>query len=263
MEHQPPRPGGRVTLEVVDGIAEIVLDRPSAHNALTVTMIGELAAAVDAVRRDDDVRAVVLRGAGGRAFSAGGDLGELIPRLTAGELEVLIPDPTRRFFSDLYVPVIAAVEGICVAGGLEILLGTDIRIASTTATFGLPEVRWGLVPGGGSHVRLFQQVGWAPAMQMLLTGESIDASHAHRIGLVGELVEPEKVVERAWEVARQVARNAPVAVRTAKEIAVRAWSNEARFALETDLNRRVLATDDAREGPAAFTERRAPHYRNR
>ncbi|SDG19159.1 enoyl-CoA hydratase/isomerase family protein [Klenkia brasiliensis] len=251
---------GRVTYDVDGSVAVITLDRPAAHNALTVSMIGELFDAADAARADDGVLAVVLSGAGGRAFCAGGDLAELIPRLSAGELGILVPDPTKRFFSDLFTPVIAAVDGICVAGGLEILLGTDLRVASENAVFGLPEVRWGLVPGGGSHVRLPQQVPWAMAMQLLLTGDHIDARRAYEVGLVNEVVPSPQVLPRAMELARGIARNGPLAVRSAKEIAVRALANENAFTLEDAVNRRVIASPDATEGPLAFTERRAPRF---
>ncbi|MFE6509452.1 enoyl-CoA hydratase/isomerase family protein [Nocardioides sp. NPDC057767] len=254
---------GEVTLDHDGPVAVITLNRPNAHNAMSIRMVRQLADITAAVRADPDLRAVVITGAGDRAFSAGGDLGELIPHLTAGELEVLIPDPSKRFFSDVYVPVIAAVNGLCVAGGLEVLLGTDIRISSADAVFGLPEVKWGLIPGGGSHVRLPQQIGWPAAMHLLLTGETIDAETALRLGLINEILPPADVHARAMTVANAIAANAPIAVRTAKEIAVKALANEPRFQLETALNERVLATNDAREGPAAFMERRSPDYQNR
>ncbi|SNQ50599.1 putative enoyl-CoA hydratase/isomerase YngF [Frankia canadensis] len=262
MTAQQVRPGG-VTLERRGHVALVTLDRPQAHNALTVAMLARLAAIVREVNADDDLRVLVLTGAGSRAFSAGGDLGELIPRLTAGEVDVLIPDPTKRFFSDFYKPVVAAVNGLCLAGGLELLLGTDVRVASDRAVFGLPEVRWGLVPGAGTHVRLPQQISWPNAMQLLLTGETVDADEARRIGLIGEVVAPDKVLPRAIQLAETIAGNAPIAIRTAKEIAVRAWANEQRFGLESALNARVLASRDAREGPAAFIDKRTPRYENR
>jgi enoyl-CoA hydratase len=254
---------GDVGYRVEGAVAVITLDRPEVHNALTVHMRRRLAEASDAARRDQAVRSVVLTGAGDRAFCAGGDLGELIPRLTGGELEILIPDPTKRFLSDLFTAVVAAVNGICLAGGLELLLGTDLRVASEQAIFGLPEVRWGIVPGGGSHVRLPQQVPWPIAMQLLLTGQPVDAHRAHQVGLVNEVLAAERVFDRAHRLASGIAANAPVAVRTAKEIAVRALGNEPRFVLEHALNERVLRTEDAREGPRAFTERRTPEYRGR
>ncbi|MFR9800860.1 enoyl-CoA hydratase/isomerase family protein [Pseudonocardia sp. RS010] len=251
---------GDVGYSVTDGVALLTLDRPEAHNALTVHMVRRFAEASAAAQADDAVRVLVVTGAGTKAFCAGGDLGELIPRLTAGELEILTPDPTKRFLSDVDKPVLAAVNGICVAGGLELLLGTDLRVASAKAVFGLPEVRWGLVPGGGTHVRLPQQVPWAFAMQLLLTGDHVPAARAYEVGLVNEVVEPEQVLDRALELAAGMARNGPLAVRAAKEIAVRALQNESRFALEYAINRTVVASDDAREGPRAFVEKREPKF---
>lgn len=254
---------GEVGYHVADGVATLTLDRPEAHNALTVHMVRRFAEASAAAQADDDVRVVIVTGAGERAFCAGGDLGELIPRLTAGELEILTPDPTKRFLSDVDKPVVAAVNGLCVAGGLELLLGTDIRVAAEEAVFGLPEVRWGLVPGGGSHIRLPQQVPWAFAMQLLLTGDHVGAERAREAGLVNEVVPRAAVLPRAGEIAAGIARNGPLAVRAAKEIAVRALANEPRFALEYALNARVVATEDAREGPRAFMEKRTPKYLGR
>ncbi|MEU7810900.1 enoyl-CoA hydratase-related protein [Pseudonocardia sp. NPDC049154] len=251
---------GDVGYDIVDGIATLTLDRPEAHNALTVHMVRRFAEASAAAQADDDVRVVVVTGAGDKAFCAGGDLGELIPRLTTGELEILTPDPTKRFLSDVDKPVVAAVNGLCVAGGLELLLGTDIRVAADGAVFGLPEVRWGLVPGGGSHVRLPQQVPWAFAMQLLLGGDHVGAERAREAGLINEVLPRADVLPRAHAIAAGIAHNAPLAVRAAKEIAVRALANEPRFALEYALNARVVASEDAREGPRAFMEKRTPKF---
>ncbi|GAC1593662.1 MAG: enoyl-CoA hydratase-related protein [Acidimicrobiales bacterium] len=251
---------GEVHLEIADDVAVVTLDRPSAHNALTVYMLNRLSEVMNECEQRADVRAIVLTGAGARAFCAGGDLEELIPRLTSGELEILISDPSKRFFSDVLKPVVAAVNGICVAAGLEMLLGTDLRVASDSATFGLPEVKWGLIPGGGSHVRLPQQVPWAFAMQLLLTGDHVPAQRAYEVGLVNEVVSSERVLDRGLELAHGMARNAPLAMRSAKAIAVRALQNEARFILEHAINRTVVASADAVEGPRAFIEKRRPRY---
>lgn len=133
---------GQVTFDTDGPVAIITLDRPQALNALTVDMLSQLAAAFGDAAADDSIRAIVLTGAGERAFCTGGDLAELIPRLTAGELSILVPDASKRFFSDIFKPIIAAVNGVCVGGGLEMLLGTDLRLATPSAAFGLPEVRW-------------------------------------------------------------------------------------------------------------------------
>jgi enoyl-CoA hydratase len=249
--------------EVRDRVALITLNRPKAHNALSIEMVRLLAEVSCDLREDDDVLAAVITGAGDAAFCAGGDLGELLPALTDGQLEIVLPEPTRRFFSDVYKPVIAAVNGLCIAGGFEILLGTDLRIATEESMFGLAEVRWGLVPGAGTHVRLPAQVPWPIAMQLLLTGDAIGAQRAYEVGLVNEIRSPVEVLPRAFELAERIARNGPLAVRTAKEIAVRALEHESRFALEWALQKRVLRSEDAKEGPRAFRERRKPKFEGR
>jgi enoyl-CoA hydratase len=249
--------------EVHERIALITFNRPSAHNALSIEAVELLAEASRAIQEDDHVLAAVITGAGAEAFCAGGDLGELLPALTDGHLEILVPDPTQRFFSNVYKPVIAAVNGLCIAGGFEILLGTDLRVASETASFGLAEVRLGLVPGAGAHVRLPAQVPWAIAMQLLLTGETVDAQRAYEVGLVNELRPQAEVLPRAIELAERIASNAPLAVQTAKEIAQRALAHERGFALEWALQHRVLRSQDAQEGPRAFIAGRRPQFEGR
>jgi enoyl-CoA hydratase len=249
--------------EVHERIALVTFNRPSAHNALSLETVELLAEASRAIREDDDVLAAVITGAGTEAFCAGGDLAELLPALTGGHLEILVPEPTQRFFSTVYKPVIAAVNGLCIAGGLEILLGTDLRIASETASFGLAEVRWGLVPGAGAHVRLPAQVPWAIAMQLLLTGDTIDAQRAYEVGLVNEVRPQAEALPRAIDLAERIAGNAPVAVQTAKEIAQRALGHERGFALEWALQHRVLRSQDAQEGPRAFIAGRRPQFEGR
>lgn len=251
-----------VLYESADGIATITLNRPAKLNSLVPEAFELLSRYSGEAQGDDDVHAVIVTGAGDRAFSVGGDLAELIPRATAGE-NLVVTDPVKRFFSDVFKPVIAAVNGACVAGGLEIMLGTDLRIASRTATFGLAEVRVGVVPAAGSHIRLPRQIPWAIAMQMLLTGESIDARRAFEVGLINEVVPADDVHARARQLAKSIAKCGPVAVRTAKEIAVRAMALEPGFALEHALAERVFRSDDAREGPLAFTEKRSPDFTGR
>jgi enoyl-CoA hydratase len=249
--------------EVHERIALITFNRPGAHNALSIEAVELLAEASRAIQEDDHVLAAVITGAGDEAFCAGGDLGELLPALTEGHLEILVPDPTQRFFSNVYKPVIAAVNGLCIAGGFEILLGTDLRVASETASFGLAEVRLGLVPGAGAHVRLPAQLPWAIAMQLLLTGETIDAQRAYEVGLVNELRPRAEALPRAIELAERIASNAPLAVQTAKEIAQRALGHEPGFALEWALQHRVLRSQDAQEGPRAFIAGRRPQFEGR
>ena len=242
--------------------AVITFNRPEKLNAITIRtleLFDEYTRAADA---DDDVAALIITGTGDRAFSAGGDLDAMIPRIAEGTYDV-VTDSSKRFLSDCFKPVIAAVNGLCTAGGLEIMLGTDIRVAARSATFGLGEVRWGVVPGAGSHIRLPRQVPWAVAMQLLLVGDPIDATRAYEVGLVNEVVEDGQALERALQIVERLAENGPLAMRTAKEIAVRALSLEGPFALEHALSRRVMASDDAKEGPRAFIEKRRPNFRGR
>lgn len=251
---------GQVTYQLDGPVAIVTLDRPDALNALTIGMLKQLAEAFDTATSDGGVNAIVLTGAGQRAFCTGGDLAELIPRLTAGELDILVPDASKRFFSDVFTPIIAAVNGVCVGGGLEMLLGTDLRIASDSAVFGLPEVRWGLIAGGGSHVRLPQQVPWAIAMQMLLTGEPISAQRAYQAGLINDVTTASDLLPQAIALAHTISKNAPRAVQTAKQIAVRALANEAAFSLEYAFNTQIITSEDAAEGPRAFIEKRPPRF---
>ena len=163
--------------------------------------------------------------------------------------------------SDVFKPIICAIHGPCIAGGLEIMLGTDIRIAAEGSLFGLGEVRWGIVPAAGSHIRLPRQIPWAVAMEMLLGGRPITAERAREIGLVNEVVPADQVLDRALDWAERIAGNSPMAVQTAKEIAVRGLALESAFTLEKSLADPVFHAEDAIEGPKAFMEKREPKYR--
>ncbi len=243
-------------------VAIVTIHRPDAMNALTKEMLLGIDRAFAAIERDPELWVSILTASGDKAFCCGMDLKEAIPAMTAGD-SLGYDDPTKRQFSDVFKPIIAAVNGLCIAGGLETLLHTDLRIAAEHARFGLGEVRWGLVPAGGSHVRLPQQVPWAIAMQLLLTGEPIDAKRAYEAGLLNEVVPKEQLLPRALEWAEKICRNGPLAVRTAKEIAVRALGLERGFVLEKALAARVFVSEDAKEGPQAFAEKRPPRFKGR
>lgn len=241
-------------------VALMTINRPQVMNAFTREMLTGMDAAFADFAADAELWVAILTGAGDRAFSTGMDLKEAMPLLTSGD-EMGYEDHTKRPFSDVFKPIIAAVNGHCIAGGMEFLQGTDLRIAAEHATFGLGEVRWGIVPTGGSHVRLPRQIPWAVAMELLLTGESIDARRAREIGLINEVVPADRLLSSAFELADKICRNGPLAVRTAKEIAVRALGLEPGFVLEKALGARVLASEDAREGPLAFAEKRKPRFK--
>ncbi len=240
-------------------VAIVTIDRPDAMNALTKEMLAALDSAFADFDDDDDLWVAILTATGERAFCTGMDLKEAIPLLTAGD-ELGYEDHTKRQLSDVFKPIIAAVNGPCIAGGMEMLAGTDLRVAAEGATFSLGEVRWGLVPAGGSHIRLPRQIPWALAMELLLTGEPIDAQRAYEIGLVNRVVPADQLMDSALELAAKICRNGPLAVHTSKEIAVRALGLESGFVLEKALARRVLTSDDAKEGPLAFAEKREPKF---
>jgi enoyl-CoA hydratase len=260
-----------------DHIAIVTFNRPERRNALSPETMVRLAEAWKDFRDDDEMRVAILTGAGDQAFCAGGDLQRLMPlftgarapdddwdrRLMADVGEIMSTALLRPF--ELYKPIVAAVNGYALAGGSEILQSTDIRIASSSASFGLSEAKRGLVPGGGSMVRLPRQVPWCKAMEILLLGDRIPAEEAHRIGFVNEVVEPEALMPRALELAERLARNAPLALRAIKEAAIKTSGLplEEAYAIEHRLSGAVMTSRDAREGPKAFMEKREPVWEGR
>ncbi len=254
-----------------DGVATLTMNRPDKRNALSPEMVVRLAHAWTEVRDDPGVAVALLTGAAGTTFCSGADLGLLIPLFTRARKpadewdEQLLADRTlmntallRGF--DLYKPVVVAINGHALAGGTEILLGTDLRIASSEATFGLTEVRRGIIPAGGSLVRLARQIPYTAAMEIILGGEPVTAEAAYRYGLVNRVVSPAEVLPVARELALRVAKGAPVALRKAKEAVVRTSGvplDEA-YVIESACAAEVMRTDDAREGPLSFLEKREP-----
>jgi len=253
--------------------AWITLNRPDARNMINGDMFLELADAWREVRDDDGVRVAVLTAAGEEDFCCGGDLSGVIPLWTGAKKpetpqdERLLADPLiadRIMLKDqpLYKPVIAAVNGRALGGGTELLQATDIRIAAQHARFALPEPGVGVVPGAGSMVRLARQLPWAHAMKILLGGEPVDAREALAMGLVSEVVPLGELQARAEHWARNVCRQAPLALqaikRTALETHTLPWSDAFRFEMEQAAQ--VMMSRDAREGPRAFKERRAPEF---
>ena len=263
-----------VRYEKRGAFAFVTFDRPAVRNALDPEAVVKLAAAWRDVAEDPALRVAIVTGAGAESFCSGADLARLIPLFTgARQVEdewdrKLFEDPsqmqvaTLRDF-DLYKPVVAAVNGHCIAGGMELLQATDIRIASSTATFGLQEAKWGLFPAAGSTVRLARQIPHCRAMEILLTGELLSAEEAWRIGLVNRVVPPGQVMEEAERWAQRLADNGPLAVRKIKESVLRTSGRPLAEALQTEqeLALEVFASRDAREGPRAFKEKRKPEFR--
>ncbi len=240
-------------------IAIVTIANERRRNAMTRAMMAELAALWDRLDADGECRAVVLTGAGERAFSSGADLGGDLSASTEAARIV-----NRALLKDtpFSKPIIAAVNGDCVAGGLELLLSTDIRAAAPEARFGLPEVRWSIYPFGGATVKLARQIGHVHAMDLLLTGRLIDAEFAARIGLVNRVVDRADLLPWALETAAAIAGNSPSAVQAVKTQMSSATADYAksREALEQELGDRVRASRHFKEGVAAFLEKRKPDY---
>ena len=259
-----------------ENIAIVTLNRPEKRNAMSPEMVVRLAEFWKEIAADDAVRAVVLTGAGDQAFSAGGDLGSLIPlmmraRAPQGEWEERFAADRKQLGAAIlrnatfFKPVIAAINGHARAGGAEFVFATDLRVMADTATIGVTEVRRGLIASGGSLVRLARQVSWAHAMELLLLGEAVSAQQALAMGLVNRVVPPDQVLSTALDLARRLCLGAPVALEKTKEVMVRSSGRpfEDAFAIEIECTRENAKMDDAREGPRAFMEKRAPVFRGR
>ncbi|MCU1673666.1 MAG: enoyl-CoA hydratase/isomerase family protein [Frankiales bacterium] len=253
-----------VELEVDDtGVALITMNRPERMNAMDAEAYQQLSAAWSRVRDDADIRVAVITGAGDRAFSTGADLKSFVnapPEMS--QFWLTQQDQLLNRGLEVWKPVIAAVNGYCLGGGMTLLLATDLRLATPTATFGLSEVARGVVPGNGGTQRILEQLPHAIAMEMLLTGKRIDAETAARWGLVNRVVPKEELLAAAFELAREISANAPLAVQATKELALRSRDVDRNtgLRLEQALNRLLSFTDDAKEGPAAFAERRSANF---
>ena len=237
-------------------------------NLITEALLHELDAALATLEAADpgDVRAVVVSGAGERAFSAGSHVGEFeAQRGPGGRARHELESGVGIRLAALPMPTIAAIEGNALGGGLEIALCCDLRVASERARIGLPEVRLAVTPGAGGTQRLPRVVGPARAKELILTGRVLTAAEAERIGLVNEVVPAGEAVARATEISEEIAQRGPVAVREAKRLIDLAIETElaAGLAAETDASQRVFASDDMLEGARAFFDKRDPDYRGR
>lgn len=257
-------------------VAWLTINRPARKNTFTCETFVLLADAWDEVARDSDIRVAVLTGSGDRVFSAGADLGELIPLYTGArsptteQEQRFLADPDimeRAFLKKAHCnkPIVAAINGLTLGGGMELLQCTDIRIAADHAGFGLPEVKRGIVPGAGSLVRLIHQLPHVRAMEMLLTGNTYSAGQLYDWGFLNDVVPGDELLARADALAHSLCDNGPLAQQAIKECvrASQGCSWEQAFALERTLSARVMASEDAREGPLAFMEKRKPHYTGR
>jgi enoyl-CoA hydratase len=259
-----PAPAPFGTGQPAPGVALVTLDRPGALNALSFGLLAELAAALGRLDAEPSCRAIVLAGAGTRAFAAGADIKELsgqTPASLAGSNSFRPWDDLRR----IGLPIIAAVRGFALGGGCELALACDLIVAGEDAQFGQPEIKLGVIPGAGGTQRLTRAIGKARAMELILTGRTISAREAEAAGLVSLIVPAEETLDRALELAGRIAAMPPIAIRAAKAMVNRAFDSTLTEGLADE--RRtffdLFSTDDQTEGMAAFAEKRAPAWRGR
>jgi len=259
-----PAPASAAPATTTPGVALVTLDRPEALNALNFDLLDQLADATAALDAESACRAIVITGSGTRAFAAGADVREL-----ASQTYASLHDG-RRFevwdrLAAVGLPMIAAVRGVALGGGCELAMLCDLIVAAEDATFGQPEIRLGVMPGAGGTQRLTRAIGKARAMEMILTGASIDAPTAARYGLVTRVVPAEATVDAALEIAARIASLPPLAVRAAKAAiqAADEGSLRAGLAAEREAFFRLFDTQDQAEGMAAFTEKRSPTWSGR
>jgi enoyl-CoA hydratase/carnithine racemase len=255
-----------VQYEKKGSIAYVTVNRPKVLNALNTPTWTDLHAAFEDAKADASVRGVILTGAGDKAFIAGADISEL------ADVDAYGAEESSRFgqgvldlVENLGKPVIAAINGFALGGGCETAMACTIRIAAEHAKFGQPEVKLGLLPGGGGTQRLPRLVGKGRALQLILTGETISAQEAYRIGLVNEVVSAADLIGRAEAILKQIMANAPIAVKFSLDAANKGLETSQRegLALEASYFGICAATEDKKEGTSAFLEKRAPKFRGR
>lgn len=243
----------------------VTINRPDKRNALNIKTREEGAALLDQLRNDESVGVVVITGAGDKAFIAGADIAEFAGRTAMMQRDVMTARSLFTAIDTFPKPIIAMVNGYCLGGGCELALACDIRIASETASFGQPEINLGIIPGGGGTQRLTRLVGEGKAMEMILTGEIIDAKTAHSIGLVNTVVPAAELETKTMEIANRIAEKSPIALSLAKEsVKLASRSNlDEGLRREVDLFALCFSTEDKNEGVSAFLEKRKPAFTGR
>jgi enoyl-CoA hydratase/carnithine racemase len=267
-----------IIFEKQDKIAIITINRPEVRNAVDPATVDELARAFVELRDDPDLWVGIVTGTGDKAFSAGADLASASAMFSGGEKgatsgggqRMAMPGHGRVYYGvckglELWKPVIAAINGFALGGGLEIALTCDLRIAAEHATFGLPEVRWSLIATAGGLLRLPRAIPQAKAMEMILLGQRISAQEALHYGLVNKVVPLDEVMPTALEWANRICENGPLAVRASKECAIKGLDMSLENAMRLDeyLLIRLMQTEDIKEGPIAFLEKRKPEFKGR
>ena len=258
-------PHEMIRLEIASGIGWITVDRPEKRNALSSQVRAEIIQVLADMRENDDVRVVVLTGAGEKAFVAGADIAEFAARTPEEQREAMAPPTVFDVVATYPKPTIAMINGFALGGGCELALACDIRIASDTARLGQPEINLGLIPGGGGTQRMTRLVGRGAALRLMLTGEIIDAAEAYRIGLLDRVVSASDLRVETERIAGLIAERSPLAVRLVKEAVRTAESGQLADGLqrERELFIEAFESDDSREGIAAFLEKRTPRFTGR
>jgi len=264
-----------IEFEHTNHIATVTINRPEARNAMNPEVFVRLYDAFHEVESNSDIRVAIITGAGDKAFCAGADLGRLIPLMNGARqpedewdsrwVDDVSKQGTYLMGRDTVKPVIAAINGHAIAGGMELVQGTDIRISVPEAKLGVQEVKWALFPAGASTVRLPRQLPYAKAMELLLTGDLITAEEALNYGFLNYVVEPTELMNKAIQIAEKLAANGPIAVQAIRKSAREVWGRpeEEALKLESTFSAPVFQTEDAIEGPKAFMEKRAPVYKGR
>jgi enoyl-CoA hydratase len=246
-------------------VAIVTINRPDKRNALNIKTREEGAAALEQLQDDEAIRVVVITGAGDKAFIAGADISEFAGRTALTQRDVMLG---RSLFTAIDVfpkPVIAMINGYCLGGGCELALACDLRIASATASFGQPEINLGIIPGGGGTQRLTRLIGEGKSMEMILTGDIINAEIAFSLGLVNHVVPVDQLETKTMEIANRIAEKSPIALRMAKEaVKLASRSNlDEGLRREVDLFALCFSSEDKAEGVSAFLEKRKPSFKGR
>ena len=260
-----PQPYEFLLLEKRDRVAVVTINRPDKLNALNIKIREEGAVLLDELRNDNSVGCVVFTGAGNKAFIAGADISEFAGRTSITQRDVMMSRSLFTAVDTFPKPVIAMINGFCLGGGCELALACDIRIASENASFGQPEIKLGIIPGGGGTQRLTRLVGEGKAMEMILAGEFIDAQTALSIGLVNHVVPQDQLEAKTMEIANRIASKSPIALQLAKEaVKLASRSNlDEGLRREVDLFALCFSTEDKDEGVSAFLEKRKPEFKGK
>ena len=253
-----------ILYEVSAPLALITINRADKHNAISLKTLDELQTAVTLAANDEAVRAIAITGAGGRAFASGSDLNEVADRDLRKGLEPIVQGLARQL-EETPKPTIAAIDGICMGGGLEIALGCDLRVCTPKSRFATPEGKLGIIPGGGATARLPRLVGRGWALEMMMMGDPIDAARALHIGLVTRMVEPEELLPEVVRMAAHLAGFAPFVPQFMKAMVHQGMEGSvaAALAMEKFAQGALIQTEDKKEGISAFLEKRTPEFKGR